>query len=120
MNVAKVWNDNELPFEQDFKGTKVKIPAKSFIEMEYDEAISFKSYPAPMRFDGMGQQTKDSYKMIRVEGTPGANNQVTAFKCHADGSLHPSQEALNAYVQNNHAEKVEVSDENPKRAAKRG
>lgn len=119
-NMAKVWNDNELPFEQDFKGTKVKIPARSFIEMEYDEAVSFKSYPSPMRFDGMGQQTKDSYKMIRVEGSPQADHKVLAFKCHADGSLHASQDALNEYVQRNHADKVDVSEENPKRAAKKG
>lgn len=99
MNLAKVWNDNHLDFVGSFKGEKVHIPAKSFIEMEYDEAISFKSYPHPMQFDGMGQQKPESFKMIRVEGKRDDGNVTVAYRCHADGSLHASPEALNAYVQ---------------------
>src|SRR5947208_2212525 len=119
-NLAKVWNDNELPFEQNFKGDMIRIAPKSFIEMEYEEAHSFAGSPSAMRFDGMGQQTKESYKMIRVEGKPTATNEVLAYKCHADGSLHPSAEALNAYVQkDNITEKLEVSEENPKRWGKK-
>lgn len=104
MGLAKVWNDNDLPFEQKFKGEVIKIPARSYIEMPYEEAISFKSYPYPMKKDGMGQQTKESYKMIRIEGKREEANVVTAFRCHADGSLHPTQDALNSYVQQNHKE----------------
>ncbi len=116
--MAKVWNDNGLPFEQKFKGTIIKIPAGGFIEMEYEEAISFKSHPSPMRFDGMGQQTQDSYKMIRVEGKPEESNQVMAYKCHADGSLHASPEALNNYVQENHSHRQVIPEEKIKKTAK--
>ncbi len=117
-NLAKVWNDNELPFTQVFKGDKISVPAKGYIEMEYDEAVSFKSYPSPMAFDGMGQQTKASYKMLRVEGKPQADNQVMAFKCHADGSLHASKDALNAYVQENHTTKLYEPEEKISKKAK--
>lgn len=97
MNVAKVWNDNELPFSQKWKDENVFIPAKSFIEMEYDDAIAFKSYPYPMMKDGMGQQTKESYKMIRVEGSYNGNQSITAFRSHVDGSIHLTKEALAAH-----------------------
>lgn len=116
MNLAKVWNDNTLPFEQMFKGEKVSIPAKSFIEMEFEEAMSFKSKGHRMEFDGMGQQKPESFKMIRVEGRPDTGNQVTAFKCHADGSLHATKESLNDYVQKNHVQKqVEPEEKTAKK-----
>lgn len=99
MSLVKVWNDNSHDFEGKFKDQVIKIPARGFIEMEYDEAHSFKSAPHPMQFDGMGQQRPESYKMIRVEGARPQDNTVLAFRCHMDGSLHPSAEALNAYVQ---------------------
>lgn len=110
-NVAKVWNDNELPFEQIYKGDKIRIEANSYKEMEYEDAQGFASHPFPMAFDGMGQQTKESYKKIRVEGRPDTGNQVTAFKCHADGTLHASPDALNAYVQSTHSEKMYEPEE---------
>ncbi len=49
--------------------------------------------------------------MIRVDGKPQGDNQVTAFKCHADGSLHASKDALNSYVQANHANKIHEPEE---------
>lgn len=110
-NLAKVWNDNHLPFSQVFKGDKVTIPANSCIEMEYDEAVSFKSYPFPMAFDGMGQQDPKSFKKIRVEGRPNVETQVMAFKCHADGSLHASKDALNSYVQERFSDKIHEPEE---------
>lgn len=111
MSLAKVWNDNHLPFTQVFKGETISIPPKGFIEMEYEEAMSFKSKGFRMEFDGMGQQKPESFKMIRVEGRPAGENQVTAFKCHADGSLHPTREALNEYVQKNHVQKQAEPEE---------
>jgi hypothetical protein len=115
MNLAKVYNDNSIPFSQEFKGDKITIKAKGYIEMEYDEAMAFKSAPFNMEFDGMSQQKPESYKMIRVEGKPDSGNQVTAFKCMADGSLHPSLQALNEYVQKNHVEKQAAPEETIKK-----
>lgn len=94
---VKVWNDNEHLFSQEFKGERITIEPKGFIEMEWDEAISFKSYPYPMEFDGMGNQKPESYKMIRVDGKPSTANQVIAYKSHKDGSVHATKAALEAY-----------------------
>ena len=100
MHKVKVWNDNNHPFQQRFKGEQIKIEANSFIEMNWDDAIQFKSYPHPMKFDGMGNQAPESFKMIRIEGSgvPAAGYQVVAFRCQKDGSLHPSKEALDAHI----------------------
>lgn len=97
MNIAKVWNDNHLPFKQTWKDQDIFIPAKSFIEMEYSEAHAFKSYSYPMEKDGMGQQLPSSYKMIRVEGSPNNDGAVVAYKSQVDGSIHLTKEALAEY-----------------------
>lgn len=99
MKKVKVWNDNIHPFEQNFKGEKIRIEANSFIEMHWDDAVSFRSKPFPMKFNGMNQQDPTSFKMIRIEGTPViAEEKVVAYRCQKDGSLHPSKEALEAYI----------------------
>lgn len=112
MNIAKVWNDNTLPFKQKWKDQDIFIPAKGFIEMEYDEAHAFKSYPYPIEKDGMGQQAPHSYKMIRVEGKPHHDTAVVAFKSQADGSLHLTREALDTHdAQYSHRRAIEVPSE---------
>jgi hypothetical protein len=96
---VKVWNDNFLPFEQRFKGEKIRIEANSFIEMEHDDAVQFKSYPHAMKFDGMNQQDPSSFKKIRIDGRPVAtDDKVVAYRCQRDGTLHPSKEALEAHI----------------------
>lgn len=98
MALVKVWNDNSVDFTQLYKGDRVTIPAKGFIEMEWDEAISFKSYPHAMAFDGMGQQLPSSFKVIRVEPRSlEGPDQVVMFRCHKDGTLHASKDALTKY-----------------------
>lgn len=99
--MVKVWNDNVVEFSQLYRDVEIKIPAKSCIEMEYEEAVGFKSYPFPMRFDGMGQQTLESMKMIRVDPRPPEGqeqNTVVMYRCHRDGSLHPSKVELDKYL----------------------
>jgi hypothetical protein len=96
MALVKVWNDNSLPFKQKFKGETYEIAPHSYIEMEYDLAVAFKSSPVPMTFDGQGP-TPAGYKMIRVEGRRPVDDSVKAWKSHVDGSLHVSKEAAEAH-----------------------
>lgn len=110
MTMAKVWNDNTYPFKQEFKGETIEIPPKSFIEMEYSEAMSFKSKPSPIVKDGMGQTVPATWKMIRVEGAP-IQETVVAYRCHADGSLHPSREAMEAHAKQYEAQKIQPVDD---------
>jgi hypothetical protein len=97
MSLVKVWNDNDLDFSQVFKDVRITIPAKGYIEMDWEEANAFKSYPHALAFNGMGQQLKSSYKMIRVEPRPDTADHVVMFRCHKDGSLHASKDALAKY-----------------------
>jgi hypothetical protein len=96
-NMVKVWNDNHLPFVQDFRGDRIDIPAKGFVEMEYDDANSFLGKPFPMQFDGMGQPKPEGFKQLRIEGGPKFQDTQIAYKCHIDGSLHGSKEELEKY-----------------------
>lgn len=66
--IVKVFNDNVHPHKEEFKGTKLEIPAKGFIEMEYEEAVQFSGQCtgiAPIGEDG-GPDAR-FFKMIRVE-----------------------------------------------------
>lgn len=98
MSQVKVWNDNVHPFSQKFKGEIINIPAKSFIEMDWDDAMQFKSKGSPMAFDGMNNQKPESYKMLRIEGRPSLEDRVIMYKCHLDGSIHATKDALEAHV----------------------
>lgn len=114
---VKVWNDNVHPFSQKFKGQEILIPAKNFIEMDYSAAQQFLGKPSPIKRDGMGQQDPVSYKMLRIEGTPKFENKVNAYKSHVDGSLHLTQEALEAHEMQ-FAHMAAAKDENKKPAKK--
>lgn len=98
---AKVWNKNVHPFRQKFGSDIIEIPAGGYIEMEYHDAIRFKSKSYPIETDGGNQQKPESYKMIHVEPLGDVikeqAQEVTAFKSMVDGSLHPTREALLAY-----------------------
>lgn len=96
---AKVWNKNIYPFKQKFGSDLIEIPAGGFVEMEYHDAVRFKSKMSPVEKDGGGQQLPQSFKMIEVEPikSPHEGQEITAFKSMIDGSLHPSKEALAAY-----------------------
>ncbi len=98
---AKVWNKNVHPFKQKFGSDVIEIPAGGFVEMEYHDAIRFKSKAYPIETDGGNQQKPESYKMLTVEPLGDLNKEnpteVTAFKSMVDGSLHATKEALLAY-----------------------
>ena len=103
---AKVWNDNEHVFTDDsFKGEKITIPPKSFIEMEYGEANEFKYKYSPIKVGGDNQQLPSSYKMIRVEpiGEPEAV-KVAGVNCQACGKTYESQKVLDAHIDEQHLE----------------
>lgn len=111
MSQVKVWNDNHLDFKQIWKGDSIFIPAKSYIEMDFEEANSFKCASYPMKFDGMGQQLPESYKMIRVEGNPADHIKASGkYKCQLDGQTFESQEALNAHIRDNYLDQIEDQD----------
>lgn len=97
MSLAKVWNDNVHPFKQKWRGQIIEIPAKSFIEMEYTDAVEFKSSYSPPIIDGQGERA-EGFKMIRVEGRSHSDERVVAYRSHLDGSLYSSKSELDAHL----------------------
>ncbi len=66
--IVKVHNDNVHDHKEEFKGTKLLIPAGGFIEMEYEEAVQFQGQCtgiAPVGEDGAPDAR--FFKMIRVD-----------------------------------------------------
>jgi hypothetical protein len=64
---VRVWNDNIYPYKEVFKGDKIYIEPKQYIEMNEEDAKAFRGTFAPMVFDADGNDTPQGYKMIRIE-----------------------------------------------------
>jgi hypothetical protein len=64
---VKVWNDNEYPFTQAFKGVDVSIAPKQFIKMERGEAVDFLGLFSSIVRDADGAPHPKSYKKLRIE-----------------------------------------------------
>lgn len=95
MAKVKVWNDNVHDHTETFKGRKITIPAKQFVEMDWEEAVELKGQFTPMApADAPEREKSKFYKMIRIEGS--ATVQPEALVCHADGTKAESLEELNA------------------------
>ena len=120
MTKVKVWNDNEHPFHQNFKGYDVDIPAHKHIMMEYGEAILFRGAYMPIQYDAMGSPTPQSYKMIRVEvpDKEPPRQQRIELLCQACGYEGLSQWDLEGHIKANHGQ-IQMKDDTPRAAAKR-
>lgn len=68
---ARVWNDNSYPYQEVFKGEKIYIPAKSYIEMDEDEAHQFRGTYSPPKLNVDGVHLPEGFKIIRVERLSG-------------------------------------------------
>lgn len=64
---VKVWNDNTYPFRQDIAGNVYSIPAKSFVEMDEEEADRLVKAFSPIKVDYDGNALPQSYKMLRID-----------------------------------------------------
>lgn len=103
MNVL-VWNDNEHPFAQDFKGETIKINPKKSVIMEQHEATEFLGKYHPIMKDGGGQQDPRSYKKLRIERlADGSEDAHTlTFTCNKCGISHVTKELLDDHIDANH------------------
>lgn len=93
---VKVWNDNVYPYSEVFKGSKIQIPAGSYITMDFEEAVEFKSAFSPIELDGDDMPKPSSYKMIRIDQS-GAGEVVASkadLVCHATGKVATSSAEL--------------------------
>lgn len=121
-NEVRVWNDNTYTFTQKFRDAEIVIPAKKFVEMDWDDAQLFLGmYFSPV-LDGMGQQDPKSYKMLRIEGEPPHlrnKTQIDKIVCAACGDQFASDKDLISHVDRHHLEALADKDLAQKRKAKR-
>lgn len=68
---VKVWNENIYVYEEDFRGKKISIAPKGFIELEEDEAhIFFGTIGKGPRKDTHGNFDPRFFKKLRMEVPP--------------------------------------------------
>lgn len=118
---VKVWNDNVHDFsDANFKGEKIHIPSKGYIEMEFNEANEFRCKYSPMVDSGDGTQDPRSYKIIRIEKPESAKLVATpaGFPCQACGKTYESTGMLNLHIDENHLDALEDQDVASKRRFK--
>jgi hypothetical protein len=101
MAKAKVYNRHShgLTHKENFKGVPIVIKAGEFIEMDYEEAVEFKSQYFPMKLGPDEVQLPESYKMIEIipVDDPTAD-KASVFKCQLTGKSFGSASELDQHL----------------------
>jgi rubrerythrin len=116
---VRVWNDNVHPFEQEIAGKKYRLEAKSFIELDEDEADTLVKRFSPIILGGDEQPIPESYKMLRVDKEDLAKNRslrqnqgrAGSYVCQACGYVCANKWELDGHTQDLHADQWEDRDE---------
>jgi len=64
---VKVWNDNEHPYTEKYRGDQVTIAAKKYVEMELEDAIMFMGQCSPRVLNADGRDDPKGFKKLRRE-----------------------------------------------------
>lgn len=104
---AKVWNRNSYVYSESFEGEDISIEPGEFVIMPRSKAISFKGTMNNVKINADGRPKPETYKIIELEPVFGSVVEAPAqFICAADGKKLGSQAELDAYVNENHSEKL--------------
>jgi len=117
-----------LTHKEKFKGEDLVIPVGEFILMDYEDAVQFRGQYFPIRDNAMGVQDPASYKMIKIEAGPEANNKEIddskkVYVCHVDGKEFADKNLLDEYMKSNFSHlliKDETLDQEINKKSKRG
>ena len=97
---VKLWNDNVHDFKQKYRDDLIFIPAKSFIEMEEDDAHNFVCQYSPPVVDASGTQKPESYKMLKIERDGSENKlKLDPFTCQACNYKAVNKKDLTTHVE---------------------
>jgi hypothetical protein len=95
MPKARVWNDNDYPHTEKFKGETISIAAHAYIEMDYDDAKQFEGQYTPIITDGEKNPLPQFKKKIRIENlADGSQSTPAPLVCHATGQKAESADEL--------------------------
>jgi hypothetical protein len=128
MNKVYIFNKNDYPLREIFKGEEVTILAKDYWrdkqgnkkELDLFEANDFRGQYHPVPMDMSGRMINDprNYKMIDmipVEGAATVMDTTPAYRCMARDCKHisPSPEELEAHTKARHGglDKLALPDE---------
>lgn len=103
----RVWNmhPDGKTHKETFRGDMIEIPANQYVLMDYEDAYQFKGQYYPMKFDAMGQQDRNSFKVLKLEPHDGSAVTVpTKFVCQMDGKSFDTKAELDAYTKANYAD----------------
>lgn len=136
-NKVYVYNGNEYPLRELFKGEQVDIAAKDYWrdktgekkKIDIYEANDFRGQYHPVPFDGSGKMLNDPkhYKIIKMEPVDQVTEEAIpdkpSFKCMAKECKHvsPSPEELEAHTTTRHpnAEKLILPEEDARTQKKK-
>lgn len=95
---VKVWNNNDHPHIERFKGKELTIGPHESIDMEYEEAKEFAAqFTMPVKL-GNGTFDPRSYKMIVVEEPDEPIFKDEGNVCHANGQKAATPQELAAII----------------------
>ncbi len=114
---AQVWNDFSKEHVEMFKGDEIRIPAKSFINMNWSDAVQFRGQYTPIIRDGLGNDLKP--KMIRLVRVEAVVEEPKDFTCQMDGKSFANQAELDKHIAENHTESMVDADAKKKLLAKK-
>lgn len=101
---AKVYNvhSHGMTHREKFRDELIEIKAGEYVEMDYEDAIQFKSAFFHMTMDGSGVQKPESYKMLKIVpfeiDTNDKSGPPPEFVCQMDGKKFSSEAELKAYT----------------------
>lgn len=119
MTQVKVYNDNHLPYKEEFEDEMIVIKPNSFIIMDEEKAVMFKGRYRQIERDGGGVQKPESFKKIRIAYfQAGEEKKVNELRCQACSFVANSKDELDAHINEDHLEQLLDKDEYKKRKAK--
>lgn len=113
--LTKVWNDNDYPHTEQYKGQTIQIPPHSFIEMDGDEAEQFRGQYTPRVKRGDDTDDPRFFKKIRLEHPESRAHRFNPLTSPVTGKVHESEASLKAELE--HFKHLHVKEENEKSAS---
>lgn len=116
MAMAKVYNDNFLPFTQTFEDETIHIEPEHFITMDFEKAHKFAGTYFPVAVDAGGRQKPESFKKIRVVKIgKGEEPAINNLKCQACSFIGQDKQDLDGHITSKHIGVMLDKDEVKKR-----
>lgn len=117
--MVKVYNKNVHPFKQEIKGKEYKIPAQSYIELDYDDASALVKSFSPIEVDFDNRPLPTSYKMLEIDKDDVikyrelAQNKAKGgtYLCQACGYVASNRWELKGHAMSEHSHQFEDQDE---------